>query len=102
MKTAYGLWTGLLVTAGFLVFISSPYSYAGAEQKAPGDIVMKACSACHDTGKVCKSLGKKDNEAWLKVVNRMVQKGAAVEKADIPLVTDYLSGLTPGSKPVCK
>jgi hypothetical protein len=32
----------------------------------------------------------------------MVRKGAAVDQADIPLVADYLAGLEPGSKPVCK
>ena len=102
MKRGSGLWVVLLVIAGFLALVSTAYSTAGAEQKNPGDIVMKACSACHDTGKVCKYLGKKDSGEWLKLVNRMVEKGAAVDKVDITLVADYLAGLAPGSKPVCK
>jgi hypothetical protein len=102
MKKAFGILIGLLVITSLIVLVSAPCSSAGSEQKDPADIVMKACSACHDTGKVCKYLGKKDKEAWLKVVNRMVRKGAAVDQADIPLVADYLAGLEPGSKPVCK
>ncbi len=102
MKTGFELWIGLLMIAGLLALITTPYSYAGADQKNPGDIVMKACSACHDTGKVCNGLGKKNSEAWLKTIDRMVKKGAAVDKTDIPLVVDYLAGLAPGSKPVCK
>jgi hypothetical protein len=102
MKKAFGIFVGLLVITGLIVLVSAPYSSAVSEQKNPADIVMKACSACHDTGKVCKNLGKKDKDAWLKAVNGMVRKGAAVDQTDIPLVADYLAGLEPGSKPVCK
>jgi cytochrome c5 len=85
-----------------LMFVSTAYSQTGTEGRNPGELVMKACSACHDTGKVCTALGKKNRDAWLAAVNRMVKKGAAVDQADVPLVADYLAGLTSGSKPVSK
>jgi cytochrome c5 len=93
---------GIAAAVCMLMFVSTAYSQAGSERKNPEELVMKACSACHDTGKVCSALGKKDRDAWLTVVTRMVKKGAAVDQADIPLVAEYLAGLKSGSKPVCK
>lgn len=64
--------------------------------------VMKACSACHDTGKVCKALGSRSAEEWSKTVQRMVNKGAKVSPEEIPAVSSYLAGLNKGAMPVCK
>jgi len=65
-------------------------------------LVASACAACHNTQKVCDSLGKKDKDAWTQTVNRMVKKGAAIDKDSIPAVVNYLAGLKPGTKPLCK
>ncbi len=93
---------GIAAAVCMLMFVSTAYSQAGTGGRNPGELVMKACSACHDTGKVCTALGKKNRDTWLTVVTRMVKKGAAVDQVDITLVADYLAGLTSGSKPVCK
>ncbi len=68
----------------------------------PSGMVMSACAACHNTQKVCDALGKKDKDAWAQTVNRMVGKGASLDKDSIPSVVDFLAGLKPGTKPICK
>lgn len=89
--------SALISLSGFLACASSPQ-----QAKDPQALVMKACTACHDTGRICDALGKKDQAAWTETVTRMVGKGAAVDKESIPLVVDFLSGLKPGSPPICK
>lgn len=102
MMKSLGVLSGIAAVIALIVMVSASVLPAGTEGKTPEEIVMKACSACHDTGKVCKNLGTKDKEAWLKAVNAMVKKGAAVDAPDIPVVAEYLTGLKADSKPVCK
>jgi hypothetical protein len=68
----------------------------------PGNMIMTACKACHDTQRICNALGKKDKDAWALTVNRMAGKGAALDKNSVPLVVDFLAGLKTGSQPICK
>jgi len=84
--------------------LAVPDAYPAGPGKAgnPGEVVMASCGACHSLGKVCKNLGAKDKEAWSRTVAGMVKKGARVEQQDMGPVAEYLAGLKPGSKPVCK
>jgi hypothetical protein len=69
----------------------------------PGSNMVKtACTACHDTQRICDALGNKDKDAWVRTVNRMAGKGAAIDKNSVPQVVDFLSSLKPGSQPICK
>jgi hypothetical protein len=68
----------------------------------PGNMVMTACTACHGTQKICDVLGKKDKDAWTQTVNRMVGKGAALDKDSVSPVVDFLTSLQAGSQPICK
>lgn len=93
-----------LLTAAFIAgaaYVSDAQSAASDQAKSPDQIVMSSCTACHGIDRVCKNLGQ-DSAAWSKLVTGMVKKGARVDQQDIPRVADYLAGLKPGSKPVCK
>jgi cytochrome c553 len=68
----------------------------------PEDLVMTACTACHDTQRICSNLENKDKDAWTLTVTRMKDKGAALGTGDIARVAEYLAGLKAGAKPVCK
>ena len=82
MKT--GLW-----------FVITAMLAAGAFAAGQDSSVLKAerifnisCMACHELRKI--QTQALDAEAWTKVVNRMVDNGAKVEKEDIPLLVNYL------------
>ena len=51
-------------------------------------ILNTACTACHDLRKI--QTQALDAEAWTKVVASMVEKGAKVDKNDIPMLVSYL------------
>jgi len=92
-------------TAFFLcliAFIPEACSTVPDQVKNPGDLVMYSCTVCHSLERVCASIGKKDTDAWNTTVTTMVGRGARIDQADIPKVVDYLAGLKPGAKPVCK
>lgn len=100
---------GMLMVPVFALCFSlfaSGFSTCSEEPSQPkGDptgTVMSACSACHSTQKVCDALGKKDKAAWTQTVDRMVGKGAAINKDSIPAVVELLAGLAPGTKPICR
>ena len=65
-------------------------------------LVMTSCSKCHDTQRVCKNIGKKNQGEWDTTVTRMIEKGAPlpIEKKD--QVIEYLLTISPGSKPICE
>ena len=51
-------------------------------------IVNTACMACHDLRKI--QTQALDAEAWKAIVDSMIDKGANVEKEDVPLLVSYL------------
>ena len=68
---------------------------AGAFAAGQDNQVLKAekifnisCMACHELRKI--QTQALDAEGWTKVVNRMVDNGAKVEKENIPLLVNYL------------
>jgi len=75
---------------------------APAQRKDPAGIVTKSCSNCHGIDKVCSKLGRKDKNAWTRTVYGMKQAGARIDENDIPMLAEYLAGLKPGSKQVCR
>lgn len=89
----------VLLAASGLSSCAKPQAGDGG---GPSGVVMTACSRCHDTGRICEALGKKDRDAWGVTVDRMVAKGAAVSRDSVPEVVEYLANLKPGSAPVCK
>ncbi len=105
MKNGTGMLLGTIAVI-FLVFAgaASCEKTQALPQRGgePADLVMNACTACHDTKRICDRLGKTDRDAWTRIVTEMVGKGASVAQEDIPRVAGYLADLQPGSPPVCK
>ena len=95
---------GTAVSLCLVAFIPEACSTVPDQVKNPdpGDVVMNSCTACHSLERVCASIGKKDRDAWNTTVTAMVGRGARIQQTDLPKVVDYLAGLKPGSKPVCK
>jgi cytochrome c5 len=53
------------------------------------EIVNTACTTCHDTRAV--DTQALDEAAWTKQVKAMIEKGAEVKAADVPVVVEYLT-----------
>lgn len=88
-----------------LAFISVFASFAGegdsGAAKAGEQIVTAICTRCHSTARICTNLGS-DAPFWQAITGKMKKNGAPLDEADVPVLVDYLAGLTAGSKPVCK
>ncbi len=74
---------------------------AGAAGPGPESLVMNACTTCHDSKRICSSLGNKNDAAWKATIDRMVKKGAKLSAAEVEAVLAYLAKLPPASQPVC-
>ena len=81
-----GLWLGATTITAAAIAL-------GAGQEAPDitkseRILNSACTACHDLRQIqTKAL---DADQWAKIVDAMVEKGAKVDPADIPMLVSYL------------
>jgi cytochrome c5 len=103
MWKSLGMVLVVVFIAAVMFSLSGFSSCAQSQQKQdPQSLVMTACSACHDTGRICDALGKKDKDAWGLTVTRMMGKGAAIDQESLPGVVDFLANLNPGSQPICK
>lgn len=67
---------------------------AAAEQELPDgkgkQILVAACTGCHDLREVTKFRGFYSRTQWRDIVVTMVEYGAPVGKADIEVLADYL------------
>src|SRR5262245_51118695 len=76
-----------VAAAALLVTIATT---ADAQQPRKGEQIMNAsCAGCHDLRPI--QTGAKDKDGWNDVVQNMLQKGADVADADIPVLVDYLA-----------
>jgi cytochrome c5 len=77
-------WVGVTVMLAAIAFgAGQDDGYMKAEK-----IMNTTCISCHDLRPIqTKAL---DAAAWKGIVDAMIDKGAQVEKSDIPLLTNYL------------
>jgi cytochrome c5 len=62
----------------------------GASQTDKGEQLMNgSCASCHDLRPI--QTQALDSEGWSAVVAAMVDKGAQIEKTDIPVLVEYLA-----------
>lgn len=81
-----GLWvvaTVAMAAAAFGGARQDEESYLKAER-----LMNTSCSGCHDLRQI--QTQALDATAWRQVVDSMVEKGAKVEKGDVPLLVSYL------------
>ncbi len=101
MKTSIGLFLVIFFFA-VAIGVSNAFSQTPAGgQGDPGSLVMKACTKCHNTKRICTNLGNKSAEQWDITITRMMGKGVPLEEAQKQTLRDYLADLAPGSAPVC-
>src|SRR6186997_869207 len=56
----------------------------------PGEkLVVTVCISCHELRPI--ETTALDSEGWTKVVDAMIDKGAAIKKDDVPVVVKYLA-----------
>ena len=53
-------------------------------------LVKERCTTCHGAGRIDKA--KKDRKGWEEAVDRMIAKGAKLNKAERDAVVAHLSG----------
>ena len=73
------------------------FKKADLPEGAGKQLVEKACSSCHDFRQFPRV--NFDHADWAAVVNTMVGGGAALTKAEIPVVVDYLAANFKGNAP---
>lgn len=80
-----GLWVGATLFTATVALMAGQ----DAPQNAKAEKILNAnCTTCHDLRKI--QTQALDADAWTKVVNSMIEKGAMVDKDDIPMLVDYL------------
>jgi cytochrome c5 len=84
----------LLVVGSERVISAAPAAaipaVAAAGQDDKGESVMnQSCAGCHDLRPI--QSGARDKNGWNDVVHNMLQKGADIADADIPVLVDYLA-----------
>jgi cytochrome c5 len=81
----------LLAVGSARVTAATPAAAApAAAQDEKGERVLNSsCGGCHDLRPVQSSA--RDKDSWNELVQNMLQKGADVADADIPVLVDYLA-----------
>jgi cytochrome c5 len=82
------LWTAKLCAASAAAAFGLAFTAAGQEPDKGEQLLNAKCISCHDLRPI--EVQALDRNGWNDVVNSMVEKGAAVEKADLPALLDYL------------
>lgn len=77
-----------LVLTGALVSASALHQ--DTSKAEPGELIVNtACTTCHDMRPV--DTQALDEQGWTKEVRAMIDKGAEVKTADVPVIVDYLT-----------
>ena len=66
-----------------------------------GSTVKQSCTRCHSAKRICLNVGVKSADGWKSTINRMLGKGAQLSASQASQAVNYLSGLKPGSGPLC-
>jgi hypothetical protein len=63
---------------------------AGQVQMSRGEILMNnACVSCHDTRPI--QMQAMDKDGWTALVESMIEKGAKLQKVEVPVLVEYLT-----------
>lgn len=80
-----GLWLGVTIVTAAIAFAAGQDD---GQLSKPERILNTSCTTCHDLRKI--QTQALDAEGWTKIVNSMIEKGAKVDKDDIPMFVSYL------------
>ncbi len=73
--------------------------------KAAGNcdyILNTKCTACHNLGRICRKLEKKNKAKWITTVKRMVRHGASLSKNEVQELATCLAEQNASVKDACK
>jgi cytochrome c5 len=77
-------------TIAVLLIVVSALRGQEPSKPDPGEQIMTAaCTTCHDTRPI--ETQAFDEAGWTKEVQAMIEKGAEVKPADVPVVVNYLA-----------
>jgi len=80
-----GLWIWITICSA-----ATAFSLGNIQESEKGEKIMNlSCTSCHDLRPIQTSA--LDEEGWTSVINTMIEKGATVQKADIPDFVEYLT-----------
>jgi cytochrome c5 len=80
-----GVWLWLTMATAAAAFSAGQ----DVDLSEKGERLMNgSCTACHDIRTI--QTAAHDEEGWTKIVHAMIEKGAKVNKDDIPLLVGYL------------
>jgi cytochrome c5 len=83
------VWKRVASVAAFAVAVGIT-STDSAQEPGRGEQLMSAnCIGCHDLRPI--EVQALDKDGWTAIVNAMVEKGAKVDKADVPVLVEYLT-----------
>ena len=86
ISTKTGLWLGATVVTAAMAFAAGQDT---GQMSKPERILNTSCTTCHDLRKV--QTQALDEVGWTKIVNAMIEKGAKIDKEDIPMFVSYLA-----------
>lgn len=82
--------TGALLLFAGAALIINPVAAATPPPSGGKDLVGRKCSVCHSLGRVEEHQGKKDGAWWVTTVERMISKGAKLDKQQKRSVVQFL------------
>ena len=102
MKTCIGIVMAVFLFGALSLAAQSAESSSAQPSDEIAALAMTSCSKCHDTKRICKNIGIKNQEEWDKTVTRMIEKGAPLPLERKDQVIEYFLSVSPGSKPICE
>ena len=93
---ARGLWVPAGATV-LAILLLAPRPLASQAAPAPGlpegpgrDVLLAACTTCHELKEVTKFRGFYTKDEWRDIVVTMVKYGAVVKDEEVTVLVDYL------------
>ncbi len=84
------------------LFLTSVHSFT-SQAAGNCDYTLKTkCTTCHNLGRICRKLGKKNKSKWAKTIKRMVHHGAPLNKNEVKELATCLAEENASVKGVCK
>src|SRR5438045_6317238 len=83
------LLSSLLFAAGTIGAITATAGQETPKIERGEEILNASCTTCHDRRSI--DVQALDEAGWKKLIDSMIEKGAEVEKDDVPILTAYLA-----------
>jgi hypothetical protein len=96
----------VIIRSLLIVAMMASVAFAASQKQSPAlpegpgkKLLDTVCTACHSLGEVTKFKGYFAKENWRDIVATMIEDGARLEEAQIPVLIDYLTKAFPREFP---